>query len=153
MGDVLKQMWLIIAKLLVDIARQMIHLHCYLFPSLQLETIFFVLFFVLSPLQCIGKLMNFCNKKNFIFKLMFANFLSHIQPVSLHIIPILFWPPTQANNKIPWFQKVEFPYFNSCQVSQRLLNRWTSHLDLGCTTGWLERVVSVHYSTCKFGAP
>ena len=30
---------------------------------------------------------------------------------------------------------------------QRLLNRWTSHLDLGCMTGWLERVVSVHIST------
>ena len=32
--------------------------------------------------------------------------------------------------------------------SQRLLNRWTSQLDLGCTTGCLERVVSVH----NFGA-
>jgi hypothetical protein len=30
---------------------------------------------------------------------------------------------------------------------QRLLNRWTSQLDLGCTTGCLERVVSVHNST------
>jgi hypothetical protein len=30
---------------------------------------------------------------------------------------------------------------------QRLLNRWTSQLDLGCTTGGLERVVSVHNST------
>ena len=30
---------------------------------------------------------------------------------------------------------------------QGLLNRWTSQLDLGCTTGWLERVVSVHNST------
>ena len=28
-----------------------------------------------------------------------------------------------------------------------LLNRWTSQLDLGCTTGGLERVVSVHDST------
>ena len=28
-------------------------------------------------------------------------------------------------------------------VSQGLLNRWTLQLDLGSTTGWLERVVSV----------
>ena len=32
-------------------------------------------------------------------------------------------------------------------IDQRLLNRWTSQLDLGCTTGWLERVVSVHNTT------
>ena len=32
-------------------------------------------------------------------------------------------------------------------LRQRLLNRWTSQLDLGCTTGGLERVVSVHNST------
>ena len=32
-------------------------------------------------------------------------------------------------------------------LSQGLLNRWTSQLDLGCTTGGLERVVSVHSST------
>ena len=30
---------------------------------------------------------------------------------------------------------------------QGLLNRWTSQLDLGNTSGWLERVVSVHNST------
>ena len=29
-------------------------------------------------------------------------------------------------------------------VTQRLLNRWTSQLDLGCTTGWLERAVSLN---------
>jgi hypothetical protein len=34
---------------------------------------------------------------------------------------------------------------------QRLLNRWTLQLDLGCTTGGLERVVSVHTSTLKLG--
>ena len=34
-------------------------------------------------------------------------------------------------------------------LSQRLLNRWTSQFDLECTTGGLERVVSVH----NFGAP
>ena len=33
------------------------------------------------------------------------------------------------------------------QVSQRLLNRWTLQIDLGSTTGCLERVVSVHNST------
>ena len=33
------------------------------------------------------------------------------------------------------------------KVIQGLLNRWTSQLDLGCTTGGLERVVSVHNST------
>ena len=33
------------------------------------------------------------------------------------------------------------------ELGQRLLNRWTSQLDLGCTTGRLERVVSVHNST------
>ena len=32
-------------------------------------------------------------------------------------------------------------------LGQGLLNRWTSQLDLGCTTGGLERVVSVHNST------
>ena len=31
--------------------------------------------------------------------------------------------------------------------TQGLLNRWTSQLDLGCTNGGLERVVSVHNST------
>ena len=34
-------------------------------------------------------------------------------------------------------------YFN-CYLRQGLLNRWTSQLDFGCTTGGLERVVSVH---------
>ena len=33
------------------------------------------------------------------------------------------------------------------KIRQRLLNRWTSQLDLECTTGGLERVVSVHNST------
>ena len=32
-------------------------------------------------------------------------------------------------------------------LSQGLLNRWTSQLDLGSTTGGLERVVSVNNST------
>ena len=36
---------------------------------------------------------------------------------------------------------------DACTLGQRLLNRWTSQLDLGCTTGCLERVVSVHNST------
>ena len=35
----------------------------------------------------------------------------------------------------------------TCLFGQGLLNRWTSQLDLGCTTGGLERVVSVHNST------
>ena len=33
------------------------------------------------------------------------------------------------------------------ELRQGLLNRWTLQLDLGCTTGGLERVVSVHNST------
>ena len=33
------------------------------------------------------------------------------------------------------------------KIRHGLLNRWTSQLDLGCTTGGLERVVSVHNST------
>ena len=33
------------------------------------------------------------------------------------------------------------------KITQGLLNRWTLQLDLGCTTGGLERVVSVHNST------
>ena len=37
--------------------------------------------------------------------------------------------------------------FCSVLLNQGLLNRWTSQLDLGCTTGGLERVVSVHNST------
>ena len=49
-----------------------------------------------------------------------------------------------------------FPVLSATAVSpgphsyiiQRLLNTWTSQLDLGCTTGCLERVVSVH----NFGA-
>ena len=32
-------------------------------------------------------------------------------------------------------------------ITQGLLNRWTSQLDLECTTGGLERVFSVHNST------
>ena len=32
---------------------------------------------------------------------------------------------------------------------QGLLNRWMSQLDLGCTTGGLERVVSVHNTVMK----
>ena len=32
-------------------------------------------------------------------------------------------------------------------LRQGLLNRWTVQLDLGCTTGGVERVVSVHNST------
>ena len=32
-------------------------------------------------------------------------------------------------------------------LEQGLLKRWTSQLDLGCMTGGLERVVSVHSST------
>ena len=32
-------------------------------------------------------------------------------------------------------------------MTQGLLNRWTSQLDLSCTIGGLERVVSVHNST------
>ena len=37
--------------------------------------------------------------------------------------------------------------YDPCHVIQGLLNRWMSQLDLGCTTGGLERVVSVHNST------
>ena len=33
------------------------------------------------------------------------------------------------------------------KILDGLLNRWTSQLDLGITTGGLERVVSVHNST------
>ena len=33
------------------------------------------------------------------------------------------------------------------RLRQGVLNRWTSQLDLGCTTGGLKRVVSVHNST------
>jgi hypothetical protein len=40
-----------------------------------------------------------------------------------------------------------YPYLPLRRIDQRLLNRWTSQLDLGCTTGCLERVVSVHNST------
>ena len=32
-------------------------------------------------------------------------------------------------------------------IIQGLLNRWTSQLDLDCTTGGLEVIVSVHNST------
>ena len=34
-----------------------------------------------------------------------------------------------------------------CILNHGLLNRWTSQLDLGSTTGGLERVFSVHNST------
>ena len=33
------------------------------------------------------------------------------------------------------------------EINQGLLNRWTVQLGLGCTTGGVERVVSVHNST------
>ena len=41
----------------------------------------------------------------------------------------------------------EFMKQLSCSPNQGLLNRWTSQPDFGCTTGGLERVVSVHNST------
>ena len=44
-------------------------------------------------------------------------------------------------------EKLNFEVVFKIGISQRLLNRWTSQLDLGCTTGCLERVVSVHNST------
>jgi hypothetical protein len=47
------------------------------------------------------------------------------------------------NSKI---QEFLHPYY---VLMHGLLNRWTSQLDLGSTTGGLERVVSVH----NFGAP
>ena len=40
-------------------------------------------------------------------------------------------------------------FSQGCEICQRLLNRWTSQLDLGYTTGGLERVVLVH----NIGAP
>ena len=49
------------------------------------------------------------------------------------------WPDFQSKKFRVWNQEV--------QLTQGLLNRWTSQLDLGCTTGGLERVVSVHNST------
>ena len=49
-----------------------------------------------------------------------------------------------------WAKGVElFRFTLKCLFSQGLLNRWTSQLDLECTTGGLERVVTVH----NFGAP
>ena len=43
------------------------------------------------------------------------------------------------------FFVIIFTYLS--RLVQGLLNRWTSQLDLGCTTEGLERVVSVHNST------
>ena len=40
-----------------------------------------------------------------------------------------------------------FPVGLKQNLSQGLLNRWTSQLDLGITAGGLERTVSVHNST------
>ena len=44
------------------------------------------------------------------------------------------------------FREKPKPYILCC-LSQGLLNRWTSQLDLGITAGGLERAVSVHNST------
>ena len=43
-------------------------------------------------------------------------------------------------------QRTVTPTFSD-GLNQGLLNRWTLQLDLVCTTGGLERVVSVHNST------
>ena len=44
------------------------------------------------------------------------------------------------------YQKISY-FVSIGKLSQGLLNRWTSQLDLGCATGGLERIVSVHNST------
>ena len=47
-----------------------------------------------------------------------------------------------------WVDKIQTAYYNGASmIGHGLLNRWTSQLDLGITTGGLERVVSVHNST------
>ena len=56
------------------------------------------------------------------------------------------------NQKLSWVSSADVgsatpSYRLWASISQGLLNRWTSQLDLGCTTGGLERVVSVHNST------
>ena len=51
------------------------------------------------------------------------------------------------SNGLSYVKQQETTNKTKGQIIQRLLNRWTSQLDLGCTTGGLERVVSVHNST------
>ena len=64
-----------------------------------------------------------------------ANALTtHMKEYSFYDYKSLWWELSKQSG----------PY---CSTTQRLLNRWTSQLDLGCTTGGLERVVSVHNST------
>ena len=52
------------------------------------------------------------------------------------------WAPNKDAVPIPFYDGMI-----DCQPAHGLLNRWTSQLDLGITTGGLERVVSVHNST------
>ena len=50
------------------------------------------------------------------------------------------------NTSFIFFLTIDFRFYIA-GLEQGLLNRWTSQLDLECTTGGLERVVSVHNST------
>ena len=62
---------------------------------------------------------------------------------------ITSFPPSEGEflEKSGIFSKVKHFQKDLRTLSQGVLNRWTSQLDLGCTTGGLERVVSVHNST------
>ena len=54
---------------------------------------------------------------------------------------------TQVLQKFILFWQAQLVFKNAFEINHGLLNRWTSQLDLGITTGGLESVVSVHNST------
>ena len=66
--------------------------------------------------------------------------------MSSHVVAIVCWGLALAELMVPYSMKLLSLDMQSW-LGQRLLNRWTSQLDLGSTAGSLERVVSVHNST------
>ena len=66
--------------------------------------------------------------------------------VGRYLKEILILNSFTLEDKDPIFTRLK-PGLALRLLSQGLLNRWTSQLDLGSTTEWLERVVSVHNST------
>ena len=84
-------------------------------------------------------------KAHFLFYYLIPNYLFyHFDHKLAPIITPFAYP--RGKQWAP-YATTDCPFLNFSNLSQGLLNRWTSQLDLGSTTGGLERVVSVHNST------
>ena len=66
---------------------------------------------------------------------------------TLFIIIFIIVRGSQSGKVYLYLSAVPYIAILSREIVQRLLNRWTMQLDLGSTTGCLQRVVSVHNST------